>query len=92
MNATYVDQSDTIRTLTEEELAVVSGGNWVTAGGNWQAASTALIAEARAWSQTPYYVPPTNMNYFWQALNYVGGGLRLDLRLQNPNLTNILTF
>ena len=25
-NATYVDQSDTIRTLTEEELAVVSGG------------------------------------------------------------------
>jgi hypothetical protein len=27
-NATYVDQSDTIRTLTEEEMAVVSGGSW----------------------------------------------------------------
>ena len=25
-NATYVDQCDTIRTLTEEEMAVVSGG------------------------------------------------------------------
>jgi hypothetical protein len=25
-NAIYVDQSDTIRTLTEEELGVVSGG------------------------------------------------------------------
>jgi hypothetical protein len=26
-NATYVDQCDTIRTLTEEEMAVVSGGS-----------------------------------------------------------------
>jgi bacteriocin-like protein len=50
-NATYVDQSDTIRTLTEEELAVVSGGM----------TQSQLMAEANAFKHTPLsaFIPKT---------------------------------
>ena len=57
MNATYVDQCDTIRTLTEEEMAVVSGG-----AASWQALNNKFLAEAKAFDSHPtrFYVPKGN--------------------------------
>ena len=57
-NATYVDQCDTIRTLTEEEMAVVSGGNWITD-------YNALQAKANAFhnASPSVFLPSPNMNY-----------------------------
>ncbi|MBV8591982.1 MAG: hypothetical protein JO212_18325 [Acetobacteraceae bacterium] len=54
-NTTYADQSGTIRTLTEEEVTVVSGG-----AQSWQAINNRILAEARLFRSRPrgYYVPP----------------------------------
>jgi hypothetical protein len=69
-NATYVVQSDTIRTLTEEEMAVVSGG---FSGGSWQAVNAQILAAGRQFSSRPasYYIsrdPRVNARTFFSIL------------------------
>ena len=62
MNATYVDQCDTIRTLTEEEMAVVSGG-YTPIALPWVTQSNALINSVKTgFSAMPYsaFLPPSN--------------------------------
>jgi hypothetical protein len=66
-NATDVDQCDTIRTLTEEEMAVVSGG---FTGGSWQAINAQILAAGRQFGSRPAssYVPtvyPYHTSNFW---------------------------
>ena len=58
-NAIYVDQCNTIPTLTEEEMAVVSGG--VIKNNN------DILAMARRFESRPisYYVPRRAPSYGW---------------------------
>jgi hypothetical protein len=58
-NATYVDQCDTIRTLTEEEMAVVSGGNFDLESVVWRYQHT---------NWTPSYYPNYNS---YKSLNFL---------------------
>ena len=65
--AIYVDQSDTIRALTEEEMAVVSGG---FTGGSWQAINAQILAAGKRFRSAPasQYVPstyPYRTSNFW---------------------------
>jgi hypothetical protein len=66
-NATYVDQSDTIRTLTEEEMAVVSGGMTNQDYNNFQ---TRLYAMANRFKNSTIqsYIPQ-GRNKYW-GLNF----------------------
>ena len=53
-NTAFADQSGMIRTLTEEEVTVVSGG-----GVPWQVYNNRILAEAARFRSRPtsYYVP-----------------------------------
>jgi hypothetical protein len=69
-NATYVDQSDTIRTLTEEEMAVVAGGLSpeqqydLSHGTGYKSKWYNSFAQSHTYTPSNhYYTPATSLNF-----------------------------